>query len=59
MKKCVLLLAVVLITAAGYAASVGGRWAGTIALLYDVTVNMKEDNGKVSGTVTFILSFRT
>ncbi|MDB4925843.1 MAG: hypothetical protein JWR23_1899 [Mucilaginibacter sp.] len=52
-KKCVLLLfSVVLIATVCYANSVSGRWAGTIALLYDVTVNMKEDNGKVSGTVT-------
>lgn len=54
MKKSVYLsFLVLLIAAACYAAgSVSGRWQGTIAMVYDVTVNMKEDNGKVSGTVT-------
>ena len=44
----VLLIATVCYAAAG----VTGRWTGTIAGLYDVTVNMKEDNGKITGVVT-------
>jgi hypothetical protein len=43
---------VLLVASACFAASVNGHWSGTIALLYDVTVNMKEDNGKINGTVT-------
>jgi hypothetical protein len=55
MKRCVCLLIIVLSLAGTLcyaAASAGGKWSGTIALLYDVTVNIKEDNGKVSGVVT-------
>ncbi|MDB5114850.1 MAG: hypothetical protein JWQ79_342 [Mucilaginibacter sp.] len=54
MRKCVLLLFVVILIATACYAAIGasGRWSGTIALLYDVTLNMKEDNGKVSGVVT-------
>jgi opacity protein-like surface antigen len=54
MKKFVLLsfAAVLIATAICYADGASGQWTGTIALLYDVTVTMKEDNGKVSGTVS-------
>lgn len=54
MKKYFLisLLAVVIGTAVCYAEGAAGKWSGTIALLYDVTVNMKEDKGVVNGTVT-------
>jgi opacity protein-like surface antigen len=54
MKKYFLisLLAVLIATAVCYAEGAGGKWSGTIALLYDVTVNMKEDKGVVNGTVT-------
>ncbi|GAA4099481.1 hypothetical protein [Mucilaginibacter panaciglaebae] len=53
MKKYFLisLLAVLVATAVCYAEGAGGKWSGTIALLYDVTVNMKEDKGIVNGTV--------
>ncbi|WP_214072813.1 hypothetical protein [Mucilaginibacter sp. dw_454] len=46
------LLAVLIATAVCYAEGAAGKWSGTIALLYDVTVNMKEDKGVVNGTVT-------
>ncbi|MDB5112423.1 MAG: hypothetical protein JWR67_3537 [Mucilaginibacter sp.] len=36
----------------GYTGSFSGRWSGTIALLYDVDVSMKENNGKVNGIVS-------
>ncbi len=53
MKKCVFTgLIVLLLAVVCYAESVSGKWSGTISGLYDVTVNMKEDNGKVTGTVT-------
>jgi hypothetical protein len=53
MKKCVFLaVIVVFIATICYAATATGRWTGTIAGLYDVTVNMKEDNGKVTGIVS-------
>jgi len=53
MKKYALLPVIVfLIAAVCYAETVSSKWSGTIALLYDVTVNIKEDNGKVTGTVT-------
>ena len=53
MKKCVLLCFIILlITVLSYADGVNGRWAGTIGLVYDVTVSIKDDNGKISGTVT-------
>jgi len=53
MKKCVLasLLVVLIATAIAYADGASGKWSGTIALLYDVTVNMKEDKGTVNGIV--------
>jgi len=53
MKKYFLIsmLAVLIATAVCYAESASGKWSGTIALLYDVTVNMKEDKGLVNGTV--------
>jgi hypothetical protein len=51
-KGALLLLGILLIAAVCYAESVSGRWTGTIAGLYDVTVNMKEDNGKITGTVS-------
>jgi hypothetical protein len=47
-----LLLCMLFVAKFCYADTVSGKWAGTIALLYDVTVAMKEDNGKVNGTVT-------
>lgn len=50
--RILLLFSVLLIAKLCFADTlVSGRWAGTIALLYDVTVSMKEDNGKVNGTV--------
>jgi hypothetical protein len=53
MKKCVFLsLVVFLVATIGYAAGVSGKWTGTISGLYDVTVNMQENNGKISGTVS-------
>jgi len=54
MKKYFLIsiLAVLIATAVCYAESASGKWSGTIALLYDVTVNMKEDKGLVNGTVS-------
>jgi hypothetical protein len=53
MKKRILLSVVFLLMAAGsFADDVTGRWAGTIAGLYDITVNMKEQNGKVTGIVS-------
>jgi hypothetical protein len=54
MKKCVYLSLIVMLAATlwCYAEGASGRWSGTIALFYDVTVNMKEDNGKVNGVVT-------
>lgn len=40
------------VTTICYAASlVDGQWAGKIEGQFDVTVNLKEDNGKVSGTI--------
>jgi hypothetical protein len=53
MKKWVFLsvLVVFITTAICYAEGASGKWSGTIALLYDVTVNMKEDKGLVNGTV--------
>jgi hypothetical protein len=53
MKKWVFLsvLAVFIATAICYAEGANGKWSGTIALLYDVTLNMKEDKGVVNGTV--------
>ncbi|MGF7081264.1 hypothetical protein [Mucilaginibacter sp. UYCu711] len=53
MKKWAILSVMVVLMASAicYAEGAGGKWAGTIALLYDVTVNMKEDNGKVNGIV--------
>ncbi|MES2276483.1 MAG: hypothetical protein V4592_10695 [Bacteroidota bacterium] len=50
--RLLLLFSALLIVTVCYADTVSGKWSGTIALLYDVTVSMKEDNGKVSGTVT-------
>jgi hypothetical protein len=46
------MLVVLIATAICYAEGASGKWSGTIALLYDVTVNMKEDKGLVNGTVT-------
>lgn len=40
-----------MVSAFRYADVASGKWSGTIALVYDVTVNMKEDNGKVNGIV--------
>ncbi|MES2809972.1 MAG: hypothetical protein V4619_15180 [Bacteroidota bacterium] len=54
MKKSIFISALVVLaaTAICYANSIAaGKWTGTIALLYDVTVNMKEDNGVVNGVV--------
>jgi len=53
MKKWVFLslLVVLIATAICYAEGANGKWSGTIALLYDVTVNMKEDKGLVNGVV--------
>lgn len=54
MKKWVILsvmLVGLMASAFRYAEGASGKWSGTIALLYDVTVNMKEDNGKVNGIV--------
>ncbi|MXV16359.1 hypothetical protein [Hufsiella ginkgonis] len=53
MKKVLLLACVCLIFSVCYAAStVNGRWAGTVGGQFDVSVNIKEVKGKVSGTVT-------
>jgi hypothetical protein len=53
MKKWVLLCFFVCLNAMiCFADGVNGRWAGTIGLVYDVTVSIKDDNGKISGTVT-------
>jgi hypothetical protein len=55
MKKWAILSVMVvglMVSAFRYADGASGKWAGTIALLYDVTVNMKEDNGKVNGIVS-------
>lgn len=55
MKKSIFasLLVVLVATAICYAESAAsGKWSGTIALLYDVTVNMKEEKGVMNGTVT-------
>ena len=53
-KSIIVSLIVILVTTAiCYAqGAANGKWAGTIALLYDVTVSMKEENGLVNGTVT-------
>jgi hypothetical protein len=53
MKKVLFISALVVLvaTAICYAEGAGGKWSGTIALLYDVTVNMKEDKGTVNGVV--------
>jgi hypothetical protein len=53
MKKWAILSVMVVMIASAicYAEGASGKWSGTIALLYDVTVNMKEDNGKVNGIV--------
>jgi hypothetical protein len=53
MKKWVFLsvLVVFIATAICYAEGASGKWSGTIALLYDVTLNMKEDKGVVNGIV--------
>ncbi|GAB3931711.1 hypothetical protein [Mucilaginibacter myungsuensis] len=32
-------------------ADVNGKWSGTIALVYDITVNMKQEEAKVNGLV--------
>jgi len=54
MKKYFLISMLVVLTATVvcYGESASGKWSGTIALLYDVTVNMKEDKGLVNGTVS-------
>lgn len=39
------------ITSVCYASMIQGRWAGNIEGHFDVTVNLKEENGKLSGTI--------
>ena len=39
------------ITTICYASVIQGRWVGNIEGQFDVTVNLKEDNGKLSGTI--------
>lgn len=57
MKKKAFLLSVIALVVAmiGYAVpavTVDGRWTGTIENHFDVTIDIKQQNGKVSGTVT-------
>jgi len=53
MKKCLFIsLVVFMVVTMCYATDVSGKWAGTIGGLYDITVNMKEDNGKISCTAS-------
>ena len=53
MGKWVLFLFIIIFNALiCFADGVNGRWAGTIGLVYDVTVTIKNDNGKINGTVT-------
>ncbi|MFD2144788.1 hypothetical protein [Mucilaginibacter antarcticus] len=54
MKKSIFISAFVILvaTVVCYANSLAtGKWTGTMALLYDVTVNMKEEKGLVNGVV--------
>lgn len=39
------------VTTICYASVIQGRWAGNIEGHFEVTVNLKEDNGKLSGTI--------
>ncbi|HCN82549.1 MAG TPA: hypothetical protein DIT07_02870 [Sphingobacteriaceae bacterium] len=50
-KKLFLSVIVCCIVAVCFASTVAGRWGGTIGGLFDVTVHIKEDNGKITGTV--------
>lgn len=55
MKKYLLIPLIALLFTAniGHAdnADVNGKWTGTIALIYDVTVSMKQEDAKVNGVV--------
>jgi hypothetical protein len=54
MKKYIFISALIVFvaTVVCYANSVAtGKWSGTMALVYDVTVNMKEEKGVVNGVV--------
>jgi hypothetical protein len=52
MKKRMFLAAIAfLITNVSLANDITGRWSGIIAGQYEITVNMKEDNGKITGTI--------
>jgi hypothetical protein len=52
MKKVLLSLIVFFTLTICFASTVTGRWAGTIAGQFEVTVNIKEDAGKLSGIVS-------
>lgn len=52
MKKIFVSVITCLIVIACYASTAAGRWGGTIGGLFDVTVQIKEADGKVSGIVS-------
>jgi hypothetical protein len=53
MKRFVSALAAVcLLVTVCFAATVNGRWSGNIEGHFDVSVNIKEENGKLTGTIT-------
>lgn len=52
MKRILLSATFLLMTIACFADDINGRWGGTIGGLYDITVNMKEQNGKITGVVS-------
>jgi len=53
MRKWIYLSVVVIFiaTAICYAEGAAGKWSGTIGLVYDVTLNLKEDKGTANGIV--------
>ena len=46
-----LLILSLFITTVCYASVIQGRWTGNIEGHFEVTVHLKEDNGKLSGTI--------
>lgn len=47
----IILLSLFITTLCFAASVIDGRWQGNIEGHFDVTVNIKEDNGKLSGTI--------
>ena len=56
MKKEVFLSVIILFIAAiCFASTVAGRWSGTIAGQFEVTVNIKEEGGKLTCVVSSLI----